>query len=432
MSQVRGEPRDDFSDNAYERGRLLYQHRRYKEALGQFVEALKERGDDPYAMAYIGLCWLQVGQKKRATEVVQQAISMDPDCVFAHSALCEIYRSRRMGAAAQEAIQKALALSPERADLLGVAAMVACDQKRWQEALDLTARGLALDTGDDTCTHARAWALVNLGRFAEGEGLLNELLREHPEDAHALCSLGYSALRQGQRERALEQFSSSLALDPEGEMARDGFLDALHMKYPIYGWVVRYLLFVSSLPDKLRWALLVAEHFAERFLKELAQRYPVLRPLVSWLLWGWSIFSYLTFTARPLCNSLLRFNRYGRKLLKPEEVIESNLVTGSILIGMAAWGWWHWTHRVWSLVACIIYFTLVVPVTNIFSCPPGWPRKLMAGFFAALAIIGNLAIWGFFDNPLSGGGALELLRIYGWLLLINQLVAIKLDRSARD
>lgn len=418
--------------SAYKRGALLFQHQHYKEAQQQFVEHLKSNPDDANAMAFIALCLLRQGQKRKATEIAGQAIKLDPECVFAHTTLAQTYRGRNMLAEARQAMREALRLEPERPDILGLSAFLSCDQKKWAEALDVSARGLAVDPRDENCLHAHAWALIHTGRSDEARALMQGMLEEHPEDSDAMAFLGYAALRQGRREEALEAFSSALRSDPENELARDGFLDALRMRYPLYGLIIRYLMWVSALPGKLRWMLVVAEHFLEKFLRETARRNPALRPLIRAILFVWSIFSYLTFTARPLGNSLLRLTKYGRKILRPDEIMESNLVTTSVFLGLATWSHYHLVGRSWSLIACVVYFTLVVPVTNMYSCQPGWPRRLMGGFAVAMFVIGHLAIWGFYDSPLTGGSGADAIRLYILLFMINQLVASQLERVQPD
>ena len=426
------EPDLGGESSAYKRGHMLFQHQRFKEAQQQFVEHLKEYADDANAMAYIALCLLRQGQKRRATEVAGQAIKLDPECIFAHTALAQCYRSRHMLAEARLAVREALKLEPGRSDILGLSAFISCDQKKWAEAIALSEQGLSLDPSDENCGHAHSWALINTNRCDEARAFLLNMLADHPEDSDAMAFLGYAALRQGKREEAMESFSTALRVDAENELARDGFLDALRMMYPLYGFVIRYLMWLSSLPGKVRWALIFLEHFAEKFLRETARRHPALRPLIKWILFLWSIFSYLTFTARPLGNSLLRFSKYGRKILRPDEIMESNLVSGSVFVGLLSWGYFHTYGRVWSLATCIIYFTLVIPVTNIYSCQPGWPRKLMGAFAAAMFVIGNLAIWGFYDSPLTGGSGADFIRLYALLLMANQLVASQLEKVAPD
>ena len=181
------EPDLGGESSAYKRGHMLYQHQRYKEAQQQFVEHLKEFPDDANAMAYIGLCLLRQGQKKRATEVASHAIKLDPECVFAHTSLAQCYRSRNMLAEARQAAREALKLDPGRPDLLGLSAFISCDQKKWAEALDVSGQGLALDPTDENSGHAHSWALINSGRSDEARVILLNMLADHPEDSDAMA-----------------------------------------------------------------------------------------------------------------------------------------------------------------------------------------------------------------------------------------------------
>lgn len=419
-------------DSAYRRGQRLFELHRYAEAQQQFVEHLKSNPEDPLAVSYIALCWMHQGKKRRAIQVAGEAIKLDPECIFAHVVLGQTLRAAGKSGEALETLRKALSLDPTRADLLGHIAHVMCDLKRWKESLEYSTQGLQNDPGDRACLHAHSWALIHTGKLEEAEGILRDVLQEHAEDDQALTFLGYIQLKRGQREKALDYFSSALQLDPESELARDGFMDALRMKYPLYGLVVRYLLWISSLPERVRWTLVVLEHFVERILRDIAQRQPALRPLIRGILYLWSIFAYLSWTGRPLCNSLLRLNKHARKFLKADEMMESNLVSGSVFLGLVAWVYWHTQTKVWSLVACIVYFTLSVPFTNAYSCQAGWPRNIMLAFAATLFVLGNLAIWGFHEYPLTGGYGMDCIRLYSLLLMVNQIVAHQLDKVQVD
>ena len=420
------------ANNEFERGRLLYGIQRYREAIAQFAEHLKFNEDDPRATAYIALCLMRLGDKRRAVEVARQAITQDPDEVFTHLVLVQVLRTRGQLGEAREAMKAALALAPYRADVLGTAANLACDQKKWSEAMELTEEGLALDAYDENCISARGWALINIGRCEEAQVLLRQALVDHPEDADYQSLLGYASLRLGRGEEALEYFISALRTEPENDMAREGFLNALRSRYPIYGLVVRYILWLSTLSTQVRLALMFAEHFIERFLNEMARRHPWLRPLIQGLLFAWSVFSYLTLMARPVGNTLLRFSPQGRKILRADEILESNLISASLLLCGAGWLHWHFLGGTWSLVAFLVSLTMVLPLTNIFHCPEGWPRKVMGAFALVMWVLGNLAIWGFYDSPLTGGAAQDCLRFYALLMLANQLLCSQLEKVSVD
>lgn len=419
----------DADTQPYRRGQMLFERHKYELAQEQFVEHLKLNPDDGDALAYISMCLLERGQKRKATQVAAQAIAADPECTLAYVAAAKAFRARKQDKEASNALKQALKLEPGRSDLLGLAAMLACDQRKWQEAIELTEIGLQEDPTDANCRLAASWAYMNSNRIQAAREILEAMLREDPADDAALTHLGWAAVRENRREEALEHFSSALREQPENELAREGFMEALRLQYPLYGLVVRYFMWMQALPEKVRWGILLLERWIEGILKDIARKNSKLRPLIEGLLFAWSIFSYLTWTARPVTNMLLRLNRYARRFLRPEEIMESNCVTAMLLSGSLFWLQWHFVGRTWALVGCIISFTMVIPISTAFSCPEGWPRKAMKAFAAVLFVFGCVSVWGFYDSPLTGGIGRKAIQTYGMLLMVNQLAAHFLERA---
>ena len=94
-----------------------------------------------------------------------------------------------------------------------------------------------------------------------------------------------------------------------------------------------------------RHTKIVARHiqlvFLMRFMGVIRREYPALAPFLSVILFFWKIFAYLSWTIRAGTTLLLRLNKFGRRLVNKEEVIESNIV--GVLWGAALGCWlYHW------------------------------------------------------------------------------------------
>ena len=173
---------------------------------------------------------------------------------------------------------------------------------------------------------------------------------------------------------------------------------------------------------------MIAENLVERLLGELARRYQLLRPVVRLLLLSWSIFSYITWIARPITNGMLRFNKYARRFLRPDEVQESSCLAAALVTrGLS---YWRYTAggQAWSVVTGIVAFTMMIPITAAYSAPQGWPRKLMKAFALALFAVGAAAAWNFYNHPLTFGHGRQLIQVYAWMLMANKLLAYFVDR----
>src|SRR5262249_4178357 len=121
---------------------------------------------------------------------------------------------------------------------------------------------------------------------------------------------------------------------------------------------------------------------------------PELAPWLWPLLVVYIVFAFLTWTAQPLFNLLLRLNRFGRLVLSREETVASNWVGGCLLSALVALGIYLATADLVALFAAIFLGLLIVPVAAVFHCPAGWPRQAMALYtlLVAATALSSLAL----------------------------------------
>ncbi len=409
---------DPDRPNFLNRGMLLFEQRRYDLAEKEFQQELQMAPGNCVAHAYLALCLLEQKRYAEGTRAAERAIEADPDNGLGYYATARAYRRRNHPQKAEAYINQALGLRPDDSNFLAMAAALATDRKDWDEALRLANEGLACDPDSTDCQNLRAVAMIRKGQLMPAREALLELLSRHPENSLTLANLGWVALHRGQRQEALDYFSRSLAEDAEDEYARDGLLEAMRLQYPLYGFVLKYMLWTARLSDKAQWAVTVGLYFLRQALEELARSHRGLRPFITVILWGMSIFNYLTWTARPVTTLLLRLNPYGRRILNQDEIDESNIIGGAL----AGAGGFYLAHymtgrSVWML-ASLVLFTIVMPASSIYNCEKGWRRTVMGVFTAVLLFIGAWGTWSFWDAPLTGN-ARTLFSLYGLGLLVS-------------
>jgi tetratricopeptide (TPR) repeat protein len=94
--------------------------------------------------------------------------------------------------------------------------------RRWKDA-EATARSvLRLDADNATATGRLAWALYNLGRYAEAERQYHAALRAYPADVDLRAGLGWSQLMQDRAAEARATFQEVLDIAPEHRVAGEG------------------------------------------------------------------------------------------------------------------------------------------------------------------------------------------------------------------
>jgi tetratricopeptide (TPR) repeat protein len=373
----------------FERGTLLYRQHRLEQAAEQFRLGLAESPDDARAHALLGLTLSGLGRHEEATREVTTAIGSAPADPFNHYALALVQTTRDDDAAALRSIEEAIRLEPADPDYHSVRGQVQMHLRRWEEALASAERALALDAEHEGANNVRAMALLKLGRRAEAGATLDATLARNPDDSWTHANMGWTRLDGGDPRRALSHFQEALRLEPVNEWARQGVVEALKATNPLYALLLRYFLWMSKLSRRAQWGVIIGGWLGNRLLAESAAANPGLAPWVWPLRILYLVFVWLTWSAQPLFNLVLRLNRYGRLALSDEQRAESNWVGLSVAaaIGCALMAALAEEPVIWVAGAGVFGF-LVLPIAARYNCQPGWPRRVMTGYAVVMAGLG--------------------------------------------
>ncbi len=371
-----------------DRAVVLIQQSRHDLAEQELRLALGAEPENARAHALLALCLAKREQFQDATEEARQAIGLAPDQPFCHYVMASILHDRRRFDEAEEAITEAIRLYPEDADYWSVLAGIRLAQRRWPAALEAAQTGLTHDPEHVGCNNLRAMALVKLGRKAEAGATIDAALARDPEDAFSHANKGWTLLEQRDTTKALEHFREALRLDPELEYARAGIVEALKARHLIYALMLRYFLWMAKLNRKAQWAIIIGGYITYRILGNLAGQNPLLAPWLWPVLGLYIAFAIMTWVAYPLFNLLLRLNRFGRLALSQEQIVAANWV-GSFLLGaLICAGAYFVTGNAYVAWVGVVFGFLTLPLSAVFKCDPGWPRRAMAGITLLLGLIG--------------------------------------------
>lgn len=376
-----------------QRALLLFEQSRFDLAESELRQALATEPQEAHAHAMLALCLARREEFQEATAEAQQAIHLAPDMAFAHYALADILRDRNRPEEALAAVEEALRLEPEDADYCALLAQIRLDLRQWPAALEAAERGLQSNPEHVGCTNLRALALVKLGRKKEAGATIDAALAKDPDNSVTHANQGWTYLEQSDPARALHHFREALRLDPTNEWARQGIIEALKARHFIYAVVLRYFLWMAKLSPRAQWAIILGGYFGNRILGSLAQSQPDLAP------WVWPVrilyltFALLTWAAYPLFNLLLRLNKFGRLALSREQIVASNWVGLCVLLAvLSLTGWMVAGFNGPFLLGALVFGLLIIPTSGTFKCDPGWPRRVMAGYTATMALAGVTAV----------------------------------------
>ncbi|WP_341526630.1 tetratricopeptide repeat protein [Nostoc sp. UHCC 0302] len=372
----------------FERAKLLFEQSRYQMAEQELREAVAESPNDAKIHSVLGLCLSCQQRYQEATLEAETAIAIAPDSPFSHYILGYILCERQQLTAAQKVIQEAIQLNPYQASHFALLARCEYQQKRWQASLEAANQGLALDPEDVECLNYRALSLSQLGRGKEAIATAAGAIASSPQDAASYASSGWILLSHGgSQQKALEYFREALHLNPTLEWARQGVVEALKAKNPIYRLMLRYFLWCSRLNHQTRWVFTLGLLFSLRILL-ISFANAGLTPLAGVLAISYLLFVIFSWIADPLFTLILRCDKFGRLALSQAEIQQSNCWAACFLTAIASCILWFCTKNVTALVGAIVCGLLMIPVTATFNCEQGWTRNLMTTYTIVLIILG--------------------------------------------
>jgi tetratricopeptide (TPR) repeat protein len=372
-----------------DRAQLLLQQSRPADAERETLLALAEDPESARGHAYLALSRIDQQKNTEALAAAQRAVSLSPDDAFSHHIHAVVLHRLDREKEAFTAIEEAIRLDPENESHFAVLASIHLAMRDWPAALAASERGLMIHPEDVQCANLRSMALVRLGRKEEAMQTVDFALERAPENAWSHANQGWNCLHQNDPRRAQDHFREALRLEPDLEYARQGMLEALKARNPVYRGMLAYFLWMGRLSTKLQWAFILGTMFGVRAVRTLAEERPELG-VVLWPLVGlFYLFIYLSWTAGPMFNLLLRFDRFGRLVLSRDERKATNWFGACVLLMVGALTFWALGNPV-GMFGAIVGAMLSVCVAITFNRT----GKKRAGFAIATAVMAVIGLGG--------------------------------------
>jgi eukaryotic-like serine/threonine-protein kinase len=195
-----------------------------RKAISYYEQAL--RLDPGYALAWVGLASAHTAQAdqgqvaaadgyRKARELVEKALSLEPNLPEAYAALGWIRKSYDWDwSGADEAYKRALELDPGNAVVIRGAAALASNLGRFDEAIELGRRAVELDPLSVASQTNLGIAALYAGRLSEAEAAVRKALELNPENLNGHQQLALIHLAQGRPEAALAETEKTAAASP--------------------------------------------------------------------------------------------------------------------------------------------------------------------------------------------------------------------------
>lgn len=368
----------DIAEKTYEQGKALYDLRRYPEAEKMLRQALAKDPRHAFSHAYLALSLLaqstpaapKPAKLRDALDEARRAVAASPEHEFPYFVLAWSDLANRKEAEALKAAQDGLRINSQSTWGYIIFGHVYLSRREWDKALQMCDTGLAIDPEDSGLLNQRARALIMLDRKPEARAAVKQALVNDPNSDDAHTNSGWLALYEGDQQAALVNFREALRLDPLSETARQGFIQSLQSRNPIYRWMMRYSLWVRRLTRSESLAFLIMLSSLDRGLRAFASYFPPFWIIYLPFAFLYSIFVFFSWTSDAFFYLMLRLNKNGKILLSKDEVAAANsfgicllIILVNIIGGLIFWKWGF-------LAGAVMAGMLLVPVAGIFQLSP--------------------------------------------------------------
>jgi hypothetical protein len=419
------------AEKLLERGRAAYDVHHYAEAESLLRQVLTREPQSWLGHYYLSAALLAQSDQKpeKARDGLAEAkrtVGLRPDSDIVHFLLGWAYLCLRKPKDTLDAVQQGLRINPANSWGYALAGRAHLVQGDWEKAVSSAESGLRFEPEDTSLLNTRAEALIMLDLKAEARSAVEAALRSDPESTRAHTNQGWLALYEGHEREALAHFREAMRLDPTSEAARQGLLQSLHARNPLYVGMLKYYLWTRRLSTGEFWAGMVIISGVNSFLRAVARAFPPLLLLVLPYLAVYNLFVFFTWIGDSFFNFLLRLSPTGRLVLSKDEKLSASgcAFTGLLfLVNVAALVTALFARPgeyrfLWIFfLGCLLSAALMMPVSGIFNVDPSAKtRRAILTMMALLLGLTAACGWGgaWVVTPLQ---VIPLaLFLLGWLL----------------
>lgn len=150
-----------------------------------FLKARKAAPKAPGLAIELGVLEAQMGLLKNAEATLQEAIRLAPQSSDAHYNLAEVYRANHKYGSAIASFQTVLRLAPDHAEAMFGLGNVLLELGKFAEATPLLEAAASRLKNDPEVQATYAEALMEGDEPRKGLAILNEVIKNHPDDLNA-------------------------------------------------------------------------------------------------------------------------------------------------------------------------------------------------------------------------------------------------------
>jgi tetratricopeptide (TPR) repeat protein len=311
----------------------------------------------------------KMGLKKdgQAEELCRMIIARAPNEAFAFYLLSTIRGRERNFAEAINNLDDAIKLDPTNTNFHAFKANLLLQTKDYADALSAANVSISLDAENIDGLNARASALIGLNRKAEAFETIEKSLATDPNNADTHANMGWGLLHRGLSDQALTHFKAALKEEPLNEYAKEGMLEAMKAKFPVYRYFLMLMLWLGRLKGNNQWAVIIGGYILYRILFSLAESYEALQPVLFPVIGLMVLFFISSWIFSPLMNLYLLTNAYGKFTLSDHQKSSARWVGVALLTSVLSLIFYLLFDNQGLLSFAFFAFAMMIPLGTMFN-----------------------------------------------------------------
>jgi predicted TPR repeat methyltransferase len=218
--QANSEQREVSFEQALQMAMDLHRDQMYEGADELYGRLLDAAPGHPDVLHLRGVLRHQMGRSDEGVDLIQQAVTQNPNFAGFHNNLGNIHMQRGQTVAATVAYERAIALAPDQADLQSNLGALYKAARRFEEAKAALHRAIELDPRHINAHNNMGLLYAALGDRPQAINYYVRSLELLPGDGSARKLLGTTYYALGRIEDAAEVYRQWTELEPANPMAR--------------------------------------------------------------------------------------------------------------------------------------------------------------------------------------------------------------------
>lgn len=274
---------NEFRERTLGTVQQLMNMKRYKEALAEAEQVLREWPEDPDLLALIAHLYNLMDNYEKALYWAKEALVREPEQEVAWYVRVCVYYETDNQKELNEALQEAMRIDPYEPHYYYLKANILNKRSKYKEAKEQLLQALELRPENPLYLATLSYTEALLGNIEESARLDRVAVQYDAEMPYVLLYLAWAAGQRGDYVLKETYMKNAVRLSPDDKQMQDEFLEALQQRnklFRIFLWPGRMLRRMK------RWQILVSWLVAWLLFRPLVIIFIVLYVFMHWITKG--------------------------------------------------------------------------------------------------------------------------------------------------